>query len=114
MSAAVATTRRGAAPRASSRASGVRRERHHLSYPLLTAVLALVAIGVVMVYSASSVQSFLQTSDPSKQGVQQAIWAVLGLGAMFLVSRTDFRLLRYLAIPLYVATLALQIGRAHV
>ena len=67
---------------ATSRASGVRRERHHVSHPLLTAVLALVAIGVVMVYSASSVQSYLRSSDPSAQGIQQAIWAVLGLGAM--------------------------------
>ncbi|HET9540081.1 MAG TPA: FtsW/RodA/SpoVE family cell cycle protein, partial [Candidatus Limnocylindria bacterium] len=106
MSAAVATARRGAA----SRASGVRRERHHVSYPLLTAVLALVAIGVVMVYSASSVQSYLRTSDASRLGIQQAIWAALGLGAMFLASRTDFRLLRYLAIPLYIGTLALLVA----
>jgi len=109
MSAAVATARRGATSRTSGRTAGVRRERHHLSYPLLTAVLALVAIGVVMVYSASSVQSYLLSSDPSAQGMQQAIWAVLGLGAMFLASRTDFRLLRYLAIPFYVVTLALLV-----
>jgi len=106
VSAAVTTARRGAA----ARASGVRRERHHVSYPLLTAVLALVAIGVVMVYSASSVQSYLRVADASAQGIQQAIWAVLGLGAMFLASRTDFRLLRYLAIPFYVVTLALLVA----
>ena len=106
MSAAVATARRGAV----ARKSGVRRERHHLSYPLLTAVLALVAIGVVMVYSASSVQQYLLSSDPSAQGMQQAIWAVLGLGAMFVASRTDFRLLRFLAIPFYILTLALLVA----
>ena len=45
-----------AAPgRARSRA-GVRRERDQCAYPLMLAVLALVAIGVVMVYSASSVR----------------------------------------------------------
>ena len=106
MSAAVATARRGAA----ARTSGVRRERHHLSYPLLTAVLALVAIGVVMVYSASSVQAYLLTNDPSAQGMQQAIWAILGLAAMLVASRTDFRLLRFLAIPFYVVTLALLVA----
>jgi cell division protein FtsW len=111
VSAAVAVTRRGAASRAAgSRTSGVRRERHHVSYPLLTAVLALVAIGVVMVYSASSVQSYLRIGEPSAVGVQQATWAAFGLGAMFLASRTDFRLLRYLAIPFYVVTLALLVA----
>jgi cell division protein FtsW len=95
---------------ASSRTAGVRRERHHVSYPLLVTVLALVAIGVVMVYSASSVQSYLSSADPAAQGMQQAIWAALGLGLMLLASRTDFRLLRYLAIPLYVATLALLVA----
>jgi cell division protein FtsW len=104
--AAVAVGRRQAA----SRTSGVRRDRHHVSYPLLIAVLALVAIGVVMVYSASSVQSYLASSDPAAQGMQQAIWAVLGLGALVIASRIDFRLLRYLAIPLYVVTLALLIA----
>ena len=103
---AAAVARRPAA----GRVAGVRRERHQVSYPLLIAVLALVAIGVVMVYSASSVQSYLANSDPAAQGMQQAIWAALGLSAMFLASRLDFRLLRYLAIPAYVVTLALLIA----
>jgi cell division protein FtsW len=103
---AAAVARRPAA----GRASGVRRERHNVSYPLVIAVMALVAIGVVMVYSASSVQSYLASSDPAAQGMQQAIWAVLGLGAMLLASRIDFRLLRYLAIPAYVVTLVLLIA----
>ena len=106
MSAAAAVARRTS----TSRAGGVRRERHNVSYPLLVAVLALVAIGVVMVYSASSVRSYLASSDPAAQGLQQAIWAVLGLGAMVLASRIDFRVLRYLAIPLYVGTLLLLIA----
>ena len=101
----------GAGRRTASRAarSGVRRERHQVSYPLLTAVLALVAIGVVMVYSASSVREYLSGSDPGAQGMQQAIWAVLGLTAMWLASRLDFRMLRYLAIPAYVGSLVLLV-----
>jgi cell division protein FtsW len=101
----------GVARRSTARAArtGVRRERHHVSYPLLTSVLALVAIGVVMVYSASSVRSYLAGGDPGAQGIQQAIWAVLGLAAMYVVSRTDFRLLRYLAIPAYLGSIALLV-----
>jgi cell division protein FtsW len=102
----------GATRRSTTRAArgGVRRERHQPSYPLLTAVLALVAIGVVMVYSASSVREYLSGDDPGAQGMQQAIWAVLGLSAMWLASRVDFRLLRYLAIPIYVVSIALLVA----
>ena len=86
---------------------GVRRERHEVAFPLLVAVIGLVAIGVVMVYSASSVRSYISTLDPSSQGLQQGIWAVLGLVLMVAASRTDFRLLRHLAIPVFVLTLGL-------
>jgi cell division protein FtsW len=65
---------------------------------------------VVMVYSASSVRSYLASSDPAAQGLQQAVWAVIGLAAMLVASRLDFRILRYLAIPLYVGTLILLVA----
>jgi cell division protein FtsW len=87
--------------------AGVRRDRHELSYPLLIAVIALVAIGVVMVYSASSVRSYISTADPGSQGFQQGTWAALGLVAMVAASRTDFRLLRFAAIPIFVLTMVL-------
>jgi cell division protein FtsW len=87
--------------------AGVRRERHEAAYPLLIAVIALVAIGVVMVYSASSVRSYISTSDPGSQGFQQGIWAVLGLVLMLVASRTDFRVLRYAAIPVFLLTMGL-------
>jgi len=87
--------------------AGVRRERHEAAYPLLIAVIALVAIGVVMVYSASSVRSYISTADPGSQGLQQGIWAAIGLVLMIAASRTDFRLLRYAAIPVFVLTLGL-------
>ncbi len=87
--------------------AGVRREHHEVAYPLLISVIALVAIGVVMVYSASSVRSYIATSDPGSQGFQQGIWAALGLVLMFAASRTDFRVLRYAAIPVFVLTMGL-------
>jgi cell division protein FtsW len=63
-----------------------------------------------MVYSASSVQSYLASDDPMAIGLQQAIWAVLGLTAMLVASRIDFRVLRYLAIPMYIGTLLLLVA----
>jgi cell division protein FtsW len=90
--------------------TGVQRERHQPAYPLLVAVVALVAFGVVMVYSASSVQAYFAADDPSMYGVQQLIWAALGLAAMYVASRVDFRWFRYLAIPAYVVTMILLVA----
>ena len=85
----------------------VRRERHQPAYPLLLAVVALLAIGIVMVYSASSVLAVLADLDPATYGLQQAVWAALGLTGMLIMSKLDFRVLRYLAIPLFVTSLVL-------
>jgi cell division protein FtsW len=86
---------------------GVRHERGPMAVPLLAAVISLCAIGVVMVYSASSVRAYLTTANPGSQGIQQAIFAVVGLGAMFVASRIDVQLLRRVAIPIYMVTLLL-------
>jgi cell division protein FtsW len=106
MTAVAATTgaRRGVAR------GGVRRERHDPAYPLLLAVMALTALGIVMVYSASSVRSYLGSADPAAQGLEQLVWGLIGLVGLFVASRLDFRLLRYLAIPFFLLTLALLVA----
>jgi len=75
--------------------------------PLLVAVLALVAIGVVMVYSASSIRALLSSDDPARYGVMQAIFAAIGITVMVVVSRIDFRWYRYFALPAYFVAIAL-------
>ncbi|HLY36117.1 MAG TPA: putative lipid II flippase FtsW [Candidatus Limnocylindria bacterium] len=90
--------------------TGVQRERHQPSYPLLVAVVGLVAAGVVMVYSASSVRAYFSSDDPATYGLQQLVFAAIGLTGMFLASRADFRWFRYLAIVGYVVTMALLVA----
>ncbi len=109
MSTAVATATATRARRGVAR-GGVRRDRHDPAYPLLLAALALTAIGIVMVYSASSVRSYFSSSDPAAQGLEQLVWAGIGLVGLVVAMRVDFRLLRYLAIPLYVITLVLLVA----
>ena len=89
--------------------TGVRRERHEPAYALLLAVMALTAIGIVMVYSASSVRSYFSRADPAAQGLEQLVWAGIGLVGLVVAMRIDFRHLRYLAIPIYVITLVLLV-----
>lgn len=98
------------AARRTSRTRGVQRERKRVSMPLLVAVMSLVAIGVVMVYSASSINALLNSNDPARYGIAQAIFAAIGLLAMVIVSRIDFRIYRYFALPaLFVSWVLLAI-----
>ena len=99
----------GTARRSAAR-GGVRRERHEPAYALLLAVMALTAIGIVMVYSSSSVRSYFSSADPAAQGLEQLVWAGLGLVGLVVAMRLDFRHLRYLAIPFFVITLALLVA----
>jgi cell division protein FtsW len=89
---------------------GVKRERHDPAFALLLAVMALTAIGIVMVYSASSVRSYFSDADPAAQGLEQIVWAGIGLTGLLVASRIDFRHLRYLAIPTFVITLGLLVA----
>ena len=102
---AVAATGRKTAVR-----GGVKRERHEPAYALLLAVMALTAIGIVMVYSSSSVRSYFSSADPAAQGLEQLVWAGIGVAGLLVAMRLDFRHLRYLAIPFYVITLALLVA----
>lgn len=75
---------------------------------LLWAILALLSIGVIMVYSSSAVKGYLQYNDPYHFLKMEGIWVTLGLAAMVLSMRLDLRLLRKWAKPaLYLAIVLL-------
>src|SRR3954462_1697023 len=54
---------------------------------VLGAAGLLLTIGLVMVFSASSIEAALADEPAWKPGVQQVIWAVIGLGAMLVALR---------------------------
>ncbi len=73
------------------------------SYYLLLAVVGtLLAIGLVMVLSSSSVMAFARTGDSYVYFKKQATWAVAGVAVMLAVSRVDYRRWRRLGAPLLV------------
>jgi len=85
--------------------------RGGLEYHLLVVVtLGLVAFGLVMVYSASSARATLAADDPAYYLKRQGAYALLGIVALVLLSRTDFRRLRYLVPPLLLASFALLVA----
>ena len=74
---------------------------------LVLTTLGLVAFGLVMVYSATSAPAALGDSDPGYYLKRQAVYALVGIVLMVLVSRTSFRLFRYFAPVLVTGALAL-------
>ena len=74
---------------------------------LVLVTLALVAFGLVMVYSATSAAAALGNEDPSYYLKRQGIYAVLGICVLLVASRFDFRGLRALAPGLLLVSLVL-------
>jgi cell division protein FtsW len=79
-----------------------------LEFQLLAlATLALVAFGLVMVFSSTSATATLGGGSASAFLVRQAVYALVGLGAMIAFTRFDYRKLRPLAPTLLMASLGL-------
>ncbi|HSL76242.1 MAG TPA: putative peptidoglycan glycosyltransferase FtsW [Candidatus Limnocylindrales bacterium] len=88
----------------------LQRERHAPDYTILVVVVALAAIGILMVYSSSAMRGYLSADANTFQIVgPQIVWALLGLLAMVAMMRVDYRYLRLVSIPGYVLALALLV-----
>ncbi len=73
-------------------------------WPLVALAALLTSLGIAMVYSAG------QTDLPSfVEGLWkiQFMWAVLGIGGAWVVSRTSVRLLEFASLPVYLASTVL-------
>ena len=72
--------------------------------------LALVAFGLVMVYSATSAAAAVGGKDPSYYLKRQGIYAALGIALMVIAQRWDYRRLKLLAPTLVMASLGLLVA----
>lgn len=69
----------------------------------------LLTIGVVMVLSASSVRSYATYGSSYRVALNQLLFVVVGLPAMWLASRVPARVWRRLALPLLLASVGLLV-----
>jgi cell division protein FtsW len=93
-----------------SRPGAVRRESHSADYVILVVVVALTAIGILMVYSSSALRGYLsQDADTFATVGPQIQWALLGLLAMAAMMRVDYRYLRLASVPLFVIAIVLLV-----
>ena len=76
---------------------------------LFGVVLALVLLGVVMVYSASAIIAADRFGDPFFFLKKQLFWALLGGGLLWAALRLDYRRLERLVVPLLIVSIALLV-----
>ena len=75
-----------------------------LNWVLLSVTLLLVLLGLLVLYSSSiKAQSLASEIDASRQ----VFYALTGIVLLFILARSDYRLLRQYSTPLYVASLIL-------
>jgi cell division protein FtsW len=109
----------GAAARGQKVSRGASAARRGLAawstyYILLGVVGTLLALGVVMVLSASSPKAYASTGDSYLVFKRQLTWVLLGVALMLVASRVDYRRWRRVGAPLLlVATLGLLYVAVH-
>ena len=79
---------------------------HHV---LLTATLALLALGLTMILSASSVDSIARGRSPFALALEQGRYALIGLVVLAVASRVPIRAYRRAAAPVLLVALGLQL-----
>ena len=77
---------------------------------LVLVTLALVAFGLVMVFSATSAAAALGKGDPITYLKRQGVYALIGIALLVAASRFDHRRLRNLAPPLLLTALGLCVA----
>ncbi|MGE5418153.1 MAG: putative lipid II flippase FtsW [Acidobacteriota bacterium] len=66
---------------------------------LFLSVLALVCIGLIMIFSASAVESSMQFHDEYHFVKRQLIWTVMGFGVLIIAMKFNYEKLRHLGLP---------------
>ena len=78
-----------------------------LDLALLAAVLALLGVGTVEIYSATAAEALTRWNDPMHFLMRQLTYTACGGAAMWYATRFDYRRLRAWTYPLLVVALAL-------
>ena len=83
--------------------------KNTLDHSLVVIVLALLAFGLVMVFSASSASAHYIQGDATYFFKRQFLWAVFGLISMFVVSRIPYKVIYKYTNHIFYISLALLV-----
>lgn len=77
---------------------------------IFLAVIGLLSIGIVMVFSASAVKAYAQYNDSYYFLKKQLCWGILGLLAMFVTMKADYRGWRKWSKPFFIIAVFLLVA----
>jgi len=85
----------------------VRKLGGRVDLPLLLVMIAILAFGLVMVFSASWDFSLAVFGEPMRMFYRQILWLILGALLSYFFSRIDYHLWRALILPVMLGTIIL-------
>ena len=85
----------------------IKNNKYQIDFILLIDVLAMLALGIVMVMSASSPTSLAETGKSYTYVKTQALSAIMGLVGMFIISKIDFKIYKKFYKLIYVGVIVL-------
>jgi cell division protein FtsW len=89
---------------------GPKRDLHDPDWVIAVAVIALAAIGILMVYSASAIDSYANSRNTFQMVMPQILAGLAGLATMIVLARLDYRYLRKVSLIMAVGSLALLVA----
>jgi len=92
------------------RKTEVKKENKKMDYTLVVTLLLLLALGIIMVLSASSPTALAEDGDSYSYVKKQLMFAVLGLIGMFVISKVDYRIYQKLYKPIYLLVILLLLA----
>ena len=71
-------------------------KNNSFDFTLLIIIFILLALGIVMVLSASSPSALAETGNSYSYAIKQGMFAIIGIGLMFFLSKVDYRIYKKL------------------
>jgi len=93
----------------SGRPKRLQADTHDPDYVILVTVVALTAIGILMVYAASAIPQYALTQNTFELVAPQVLAGLLGFAAMFFLMNLDYRYLRLVSLALAIVALAMLV-----
>ncbi len=85
----------------------VETDRGMIDVPYLVLTVLLVVIGLIMLFSASYARAYYKTGNSAKYFISQLMFAVMGMGVLFLFSRIPYEWYRKLSLLILFVAIAI-------
>jgi len=95
--------------RRSSPDAGVQTKMGEVDPVLAAVIIALIGFGTVMIYSASAIEATVRFHDPEHFLKRQAVFALISLVVMWVVSHVDYHRIRKLTYPILALVTGLML-----